>query len=139
MVFEKLEGGGYRKFTITSSIAFDQAPSFAFFDDSGTLVHSYTATQSSTTAYYAFADLPSSAGYYYYEWAYGQTSKAMVAKGLFEIVRTTAIETDLYCDANDVRNLYKPLSTSDLRNDEIDQFIRDIIISINRRMRFVHD
>jgi hypothetical protein len=137
--FDKYEGGGRQQFTLTASGAFDTAPSFAFFNSSGTLVNSITGTASSTTAYYAFADLPNTPGYNYFEWQYGQASQAQILKGVFEIVTTTVLETaGLYCSANDVRNLYKPLSQSDLRNNEIDEFIQDIMNEVDARLGLMY-
>jgi len=132
--FEKIEAGGRHKFTIASSIAFDASPVFGFFDTSGTGVGSLTATQSSTTHYYGFAAIPSSAGFYSFTWSYGAQSYDQVARGVFEVIQTNVEESDLYCSANDVRNLYKPISKGDTSNDEIDEFIQTTMNEINTKI-----
>ena len=136
--FEKLECGDRAQITLVSSGTFDSAPSFAFFDSSGTLVASYTAVASATNAYYVFATIPNTPAYYYYEWLFAQGGYDQIRRGVFEAVKTTVVETGLYCNANDVRNLYKPLSDSDMRNTEIDEFIRDVQNEVNTRIGHIY-
>lgn len=62
--FDRFEVENTKQFTITYSLAPGTAPHFTIYSDSGytAVVHSVTATQSSTTAFFAFFTVPDSVG-----------------------------------------------------------------------------
>lgn len=133
--FIKAEGGGYQRFTIASSVGFDLAPALGVFNPSGTAVGSMTSTRSgANTHYYGDVMMPNSIGFYYFSWSYGVNSYDMISRGVMEVVQTDVDVVDLYCDANEVREMYEPLSKGDLQNDRIDVFIRDVMNEVNARI-----
>lgn len=73
---EQYEAGDTVQFTFTSSVAPDAAPRISIWgpNDLSTLVSSVTATQSSTTEFYAMITMPMSAdGVYQAEWYAAKT------------------------------------------------------------------
>lgn len=131
----KLEAGGREQFTLTTSVALDENPLFFMKDSSGTLVYSSTGASSGDGYYYEYADVPSSSGMFTYHWHYAINTNSFIESARFESVQTLAIETSgLYCDANDVINLYGSLRDSKIRNEEIDEFIRDVMNEVNAKV-----
>jgi phage gp36-like protein len=128
----KLQGGGAEQFTLVTSIDCDAAPLLNITNWANVLVDSGTATNSGDGHYYRFAPLPTSAGFYLWEWQYTISANTFVDRQIFEIVKTRPAEaTGLYCNANDVRDLYKPLQTMNFDNAEIDEVIRDIMHEVD--------
>uniref|UniRef100_A0A6H1ZFV6 Uncharacterized protein n=1 Tax=viral metagenome TaxID=1070528 RepID=A0A6H1ZFV6_9ZZZZ len=131
----KFEGGGTEQFTFTSSVQANSTPVFFIKNWAETLVYSGPAATSGDGYYYKFAPIPSSRGEYTDNWYYSINANSFIKSGRFEVVQTLAIETPgLYCGANDVINLYDPLRTAKLTNNEIDTFIRDIMAQVNLKL-----
>lgn len=130
----KLEGGGQQQFLLTTSVACDENPLFYIQNWAGTLVLSGTAANSGDGNYYKFATLPTSEGMYTYNWQYTISANTFLEAGRFEVVQTLVLEADLYCNANQVINMYGPLRDSKLTNSEIDEFIRDTMNLVNGKL-----
>lgn len=136
----KLEGGGQEQFTLTTSVALDENPLFFIKNWAGTLVGSGAASNSGDGYYYKYETLPSSEGIYTYNWYYAINAHTFIEAGRFEVAQTLAVETSgLYCDANDVINLYGPLIESGLTNHEIDEFILDVMAEVNAKLGHVYN
>jgi hypothetical protein len=131
----KLEAGGREQFILTTSVALDENALFFIKNWAGTLVYSSAAASSGDGYSYEYADIPSSVGMYTYNWYYAINANSFVEAARFEVVQTLAVETSgLYCDANDVINLYGPLRDSKIRNTEIDEFIQDVMNEVNAKL-----
>lgn len=131
----KLEGGGQEQFMLTTSVACDANPLFFIRNWSGTLVASGAASNSGDGYYYKYETLPTSEGMYTWNWYYPINAHTFIEAGRFEVVRTLVEETaGLYCQANEVLNLYDKLKEAKIRNSEIEEFISDVMVEINQSL-----
>lgn len=131
----KLEAGTQEQFTLTTSVTLDASPLFFLKDPAGTLVYSGTGVSSGTGQYSKFAPIPDTPGMYTFHWRYSIGANTFTDGARFEVVRTLAVETSgLYCNANQVLNLYDKFRESKMRNEEIDEFIRDVMNEINAKV-----
>lgn len=128
----KLEAGGREQFTLVTSVALDQNPLLSLYDWDNTLVASGFGSSSGSGNYYKFETIPDSLGWYTYEWLYPINANTFTLRERFEVIHTRAIETaNLYCNANDVLDLYKPLGGTKLTNEEIDVLIADVMARVD--------
>lgn len=136
---EKIEAGDSRQFTITMSVPPDNYPWLSVYDSTsgdGTLISSHTSQRSgSSWGYYYIYTVPNTRGYYYYEWNFEVSSISYKKRGVFEIIRTDADWSGLYCRPNNVRELYPKIDTiSGMTNKKIQNRIQDMDNIINLRL-----
>lgn len=138
---ERIETGDSRQFTVVMSVPPDANPWFSVYNNSNSLVGSYTSQQSGTDwAYYKIYTAPETPGYYTYEWNFTVSSLGYNKRGLFEIIKTDADWSGLYSSPNEVRALYSTLDTiKGLTNEIIQDYIFDIDTILNLRLSVRYD
>lgn len=96
---EQFESGDTVQFTFVSSVAPDAAPRFSVHGSGDTLVSSVTASQSSSTEYYAMVTMPGSGseGVYRGEWFAQKTTSGSTypfyKRFLFNVLTTRRVIT----------------------------------------------
>lgn len=135
---ERIEAGDSRQFTVTMSVPPDENPWLAVYDSTSgdTLIGSYTSQRSGTAwGYYHIYTVPNSRGFYYYEWNFEVSAISYKKRGVFEVVKTDADWSGLYCVPNDIRDLYPKIDTiNGLTNKKINTRIQDMDGIINLRL-----
>lgn len=136
---ERIEAGDSRQFTVTMSVPPDENPWLAVYDSTsgdGTLIGSYTSQRSGAAwGYYHIYTVPNTRGFYYYEWNFEVSAIPYKKRGVFEVIRTDADWSGLYCVPNDIRDLYPKIDTIDgLTNKKINTRIQDMDTIINLRL-----
>jgi hypothetical protein len=131
----RLEIEGQEQFILTTSVATDEAPLFNIKNPAGTAISSIGASNSGDGFYYAFAPVPTTPGWYTQHWFYTINAQTFYEVGMFEAIESLAIEeAGLYCNANEVVNLFPKLAEGGWVNREIGGVIQDIMAEVDAKL-----